>query len=123
MSTKAEILQAWRFKEEVVTVNGVTVLLREFSGSVRDAFDESLVKIVNGKREADLTNMRSKLVAACAIDPETGDPMFTADELARAPASFIAPLAKVAQTLNGMDSVEDAEKNSAAAPSGSSSSV
>lgn len=125
MTTKAEVLQTWRFKEERVTMpSGVVLLVREFNGSARDTFEQSMVKVVDGKRQADLTNMRPKLVAACVIDDETNLPMFSVDELAAAPASFLDPLFEAAQRLNGLDAVdEEKEKNSEAAPSGSSTSA
>lgn len=126
MSSKAEILQSWKFKQENVSLpSGVTVLLREFSGSDRDAFEQSMIKIVDDKRVPDLTNMRAKMVAMCAIDEETGEKMFTVDELAAAPAAFLEPLFDAAQRMNGAApaAVEDAAKNSAAAPSGASTSA
>ncbi len=114
MSSKDEILGAWKFKEERVSAGGVIALMREFSGALRDAYEQGMVRVIDGKREADLSNMRAKLVAPCLIDEQTDLPMFTVDELAAAPASFLEPLWLVAQRLNGMgaDSVEDAAKNS-----------
>lgn len=126
MSSKSELLQAWQFKTEVVTLpNGMTATLREFSGADRDAFEQSMVKIVGDKREADLTNMRSKLISACLIDTETGERMFTVEELAAAPATAIEPLFQVAQRLNGLGSAEldTAAKNSPADPNAASISV
>lgn len=126
MSSKSEILAGWKFKEERVTLpGGASALMREFSGALRDSYEQGMVKTIDGKREADLSNMRAKLVAPCLIDEETGEPMFTFEELSAAPASFLEPLWQIAQRLNGMggESVGDAAKNSEAAPSGSSTSV
>ncbi len=126
MSTKAEILGAWKFNEERVSLpGGTTALMREFSGALRDAYEQAMVKVVDGKREADLSNMRAKLVAPCLIDEQTNQPMFTVDELAAAPASVLEPLWIAAQKINSMGgtSLEDAAKNSVAGQSDSSTSA
>ena len=126
MSSKSEILGAWKFNEErVILPGGVTGLVRELSAGLRDDYEQGMVKTVDGKRQADLTNMRAKLIAPCLIDEETGAPMFTVEELSAAPASFLEPLWIASQRLNGMgpSAVEDAVKNSEAAPSGSSTSA
>jgi len=127
--TKDQIVATLDIKTEVVHVPqwGGTVAVRELTGLERDAFEASLLKIgADGKREPDLTNMRAKLCAACMVDGTTGDRIFSdADlgELANKSAAALNLVFEVAQRLNGMGSPEDAEKNSAAAPSGSSTSA
>lgn len=128
MSTKAEILAGWAFKEEAVSFpNGTSVLVREFTGADRDLWEQGLTRMVDGKREADLTNQRAKLVALCAVGSE-GRLFPGADgwvEITTAPASWLQPLYEAALRVNGLNTtaVDDAEKNSEAAPSGASISV
>ena len=72
-----------------------------------------MVKTVDGKREADLSNMRGKLVAASVVDDETGDLMFTPDEAGALPATMLEPVFEAAKRLNGLGSgsLEEAAKN------------
>ena len=127
--TKDQIVAAQDIKTEIVEVPewGGAVAVRELTGIERDAFEQSLLRLTpEGKREPDLTNMRAKLCAACIVDGETGDRLFTEatlGELANKSAVALGRVFQVAQRINGMGDVEDAEKNSAAAPSGSSTSA
>lgn len=131
MLTKEEIISVVDITTEVVEVPewGGAVAVREMTGLERDAFEQSMVKIgADGKREADLSNMRAKLCAACIVDQVTGDRLFTdADlqQLANKSAVALDRVFRKAQEINGMaaDSVEDAAKNSMPAPSGSSTSA
>lgn len=104
---------------------GGTVALRELTGAERDTFEAQMVKVVGGKREADMANLRAKLVAACLVDGETGDRLFddkTVHQLGNKSAAALDRLFRVAQRMNGMDSPEEQQKNSCAVPSGSSTS-
>lgn len=129
--TKAEIQSASDIKTEVVDVPewGGAVAVRELTGTERDAFEASLVRTLpDGKREADLSNMRAKLCAHCIVDGVTGDRLFGDDEIASLGTKSAAALDRVfkaAQRINGMgaEAVEQAEKNSEAALSGSSTSA
>ena len=129
--SKAEIVQVVDLKTQDVEVPewGGAVRVREFTAADRDAFEQSMVKIgADGKREANMANMRAKLVSMSIVDAETGDLMFTADELellGRKSAAALDRVFTVAQRLNGLgaDDVADAEKNSASGPDGSSPSV
>ena len=70
-----------------------------------------------------MANLRAKLVAACLVDGETGDRLFdnkTVHQLGNKSAAALDRLFRVAQRMNGMDSPEEQQKNSSAAPSGSS---
>ena len=131
MLTKEEIVAVVDIKTEVVEVPewGGAVAVRGMTGLERDTFEQAMVKVsADGKREADLTNMRAKLCAACIVDQVTGDRLFSdADlqQLANKSSLALDRVFKVAQSINGMapDSVEDAAKNSLPAPSGSSTSA
>jgi hypothetical protein len=128
--SKSQILQAVDIKTSEVAVPewGGDVLVREFSGADRDAFESSMVRInAEGQRETDLSNMRAKLVAMCLVDHETGERMFSDAELAllgKKSAAALQRVFEVAQRLNGLsaDDVKDAEKNSATGPSAGSTS-
>lgn len=129
--SKAAIQAASDIKTELVDVPewGGAVAVRQLTGTERDAFEAQLMRTTaDGKREADLANMRAKLCAHCIVDGVTGDRLFGDDEIAQLggkSASALDRVFKVAQRLNGMgaDAVGDAEKNSVAAPSGSSTSA
>lgn len=123
-----EIVAISDIKTEHVDVPewGGTVALRELTGAERDAFEAQMVKVVDGRREADMANLRAKLVAACLVDGETGDRLFddkTIHQLGNKSAAALDRLFRVAQRMNGMDSPEEQQKNSSAAPSGSSTSA
>lgn len=129
--TKAEIQSASDIKTELVDVPewGGAVAVRELTGTERDAFEASLVRTLpDGRREADLSNMRAKLCAHCIVDGITGDRLFGDDEIAslgNKSAAALDRVFKAAQRINGMgaEAVEKAEKNSEAALSGSSTSA
>lgn len=129
--SRAEIESANDIRTEVIPVPewGGDVAVRQLTGAERDVFETSLVRTTpDGKREPDLANMSAKLVAACLVDGETGDRLFSdADiqRLANKSATALRRVFEVAQRLNGMGAgaVEAVEKNSEAAPSGSSTSA
>jgi hypothetical protein len=126
--SKSDIVAASDIKTVEVEVPewGGSVAVRELNGTERDAFEQSLMKTgADGKRMPDLANMAVKLCAWCIVDGETGDRLFADEhlpELANKNAVALSRVFKVAQRINGMgsDAVEDAAKNSPAAPSGSS---
>ncbi|MFP3890982.1 hypothetical protein [uncultured Ralstonia sp.] len=128
--SKDQILGASDLPNQTVPVPewGGDVIIRTMTGAARDAYEASMVVFKDGQRVADLTNMRAKLVAATLVD-DTGRLLFTAAEeveaLAAKSASVLERLFRVAQDLNGMGaaSVEQAQKNSNAAPSGASPSA
>lgn len=114
LSRKA-ILEAGDIASEEVDVPewGGSVLITTMSGMQRDAWEQSL--IVPGTRKTDVSNVRAKLVAACAVDDD-GAPLFTAadvEALGRKSATALERLAKVAQRLNGLteQALEEARGN------------
>ena len=133
MSTlsKSDIQSASDISTEIVLVPewGGSVAVRQLTGTERDAFEASLVRTLpDGARQADLADMRAKLCAACMVDGVTGDRLFGDSEVAslgNKNATALERVYKVAQRINGLgiDGVKEAEKNSAAAPSGSSTSA
>jgi hypothetical protein len=123
--TKAAILGATHLKTESVDVpewgDGVSILVSEMSGLARDAF--------YAKKEAgkvSISESQADLLLATVVD-ESGALVLDGSDVAalRAQGSAILDrIATVAVRLNGMQpaAVEDAVKNSEAAPSGDSGS-
>lgn len=123
--TKVAILGANHLKTESVDVpewgDGVSVLVSEMSGLARDAF--------YAKREAGkvpISESQANLLLATVVD-ESGAQVLDESDIANLRAqgtAVIDRIVSVAVRLNGMqpEAVEDAAKNSAAAPSGDSGS-
>jgi hypothetical protein len=124
--TRQEIVDVKDIQTRVVDVpewNG-SVIVKVMSGFDRNAFDQSIVKIIDGKRTPDLNNVRLKLVALTVVD-EAGNALFGQDELAdlgKKNSAAIERLFEVAQELNGMlpTAVDTAVKNSSPGPNGAS---
>lgn len=123
--TKAAILGATHLKKESVDVpewgDGVSILVSEMSGLARDAF---YAKKEGGK--VPISQSQADLLLATVVD-ETGALVLDESDVASLQAQGTAVLDRVvavAVRLNGMQpaAVEDAAKNSAAAPSGDSGS-
>lgn len=122
--TRQEIVDAKDIHTRFVDVPewGGSVIVKVMSGADRNAFDQSIVKIIDGKRVPDLNNVRLKLVALTVID-EAGNVLFGQDELAELGKKNSAALERlfdVAQELNGMapTAVDTAVKNSSPGPNG-----
>jgi hypothetical protein len=123
--TKAAILGAIHLKTESVDVpewgDGVTVIVSEMSGLARDAF--------YAKKEAGkvpISESQADLLLATVVD-ESGALVLDGSDIANLRAQGTAVMDRivaVAVRLNGMQpaAVEDAVKNSSAAPSGDSGS-
>jgi hypothetical protein len=108
---------------------GGSIRLREMSGTERDQFEVAAFREgADGKQKVDPMFLRARLVASCLVD-DKDNRLYRADEIEQLsndlPAGILARLFEAAQKLNGVDSkaVENAEKNSAAAPQGASTSA
>ena len=127
--SKADILGCSDLRFETVPVPewGGSVRIRTLSGADRDAFEATLMKLVDGKRVPDMDNLRAKLLAATVVDEED-KPVFGVEDLlalGRKSAVAIDRVFAVAQRLNAMapESVEEAIKNSMPGPSAGSTSA
>ena len=100
---------------------GGTVRITVMSGTSRDAYEASLVKMQddgsgNGRTaERDLTNLRSKLVAACMID-EQGKQLFSVAEVEQLGSKNGAVLNRIYEEANNLnatteDKIEEVAKN------------
>lgn len=116
--------------EEVPEWGGVTLRIRGMDGATRNWYEQQLWAI-RGKAESDEVSIDPKgsrhaqLLSRCLYDPDTGERLpITADQLAAKSGSVLSRLAEIALGLSGMGrrAVEDAEGNSGAAQSGSSTS-
>lgn len=126
MLTRQLILAAQDLPFEDVEVPewGGTVRISTMTGAMRDAWEQSLV--VPGKGEPDVSNVRAKLVAACAVD-ESGERLFSASDVAalgRKSGAALDRLARVAQRLNRISekAQEEARGNSSGDRSAASTS-
>lgn len=122
--TREQILQSNDMRTETVKVPewGGEVRIGTMSGAQRDAWEQSLVGGKPG--QVNLENARARLLVFCIVD-DKGQPIFKLEDitqLGRKSAIAMERCARVAQRLNMMRDadVEDALKNSAAAPSGTS---
>ena len=120
---------------EIVDVDvpewGGIVRVRALSGTARDAYDASLVRMGtngqplrdrDGEPVMDITNRRAKLIVLAVVNDD-GDPLFSLADVAALGAKSGVALERVAdaiERLSGMndEAVEDAEGNSEAAPGG-----
>jgi hypothetical protein len=101
---------------------GGTVRVRMMTGTERDTLNASLA-IKDGK--GDMTDYRAKVVTLTLINDD-GQRIFNLEDapaLSKKSSSALERVFVAAATLNGMlaTSVDDAAKNSPAAPSGASS--
>lgn len=93
---------------------GVTVRIRAMSGLDRDLWEAGIL----ARRQSGggpLANMRASLVAHCALDPETGERLFSEDDVAVLGSKAAKPLDRlfsVASDLSGLSDkdVKDLEK-------------
>ena len=127
---KDEILAlANRRETRTVTVDGYgDFILKEMSGTDRDAWEQSMLKVDgNGNAQPNMANRRAKLLSMCLVD-ENGVRMFVSAndiaDLGKLPARVLSELEDVATAMNGLtdEAVEDLAGNSDAAESGASTS-
>lgn len=75
--TKDQILAARNTRKTAIVDTpewGGSVLIIELSGKERDAFEADMIQLgVNGQQKINLRNIRAKLVARCAVDPNDYD--------------------------------------------------
>ncbi|WP_213761976.1 hypothetical protein [Caballeronia sp. dw_19] len=123
MLTREQILAADDLKSEDVDVPewGGSVRVIVMTGAARDAFQERM-----SDTDKSISYFHNNLLVATAVG-EDGLPLFTGadmDALRTKSAAAVTRVATVAERLNGfgVKAVETAEKNSEAAPSGSSGS-
>lgn len=87
---------------------GGTVLVGTMSGAARDEWEQSLVIKRGNKTEANLANIRARLVAATVVD-EDGKRLFSdadIEALGHKSSSALERVCKVAQGLNGLGDSE-----------------
>ena len=116
--SRDEILSRTDFKSEDVEVPewGGTVVVKAMTGSERDAFEASILETRKGGSTVKLDNIRAKLVAKTAIDPETKKPLFTSADIEVLGSKSAAALDRifgVAQRLSKLSDsdIKELEKN------------
>ncbi|WP_186060997.1 hypothetical protein [Burkholderia gladioli] len=122
MLTRDQILAARDLETEVVHVPewGGDVRIGVMSGKAREVLMDSLAE------QQPLSRFQALMLASTIVD-DAGTPIFSADDVEQLrgkSTEVLVRLVEVAMRLNkiGQTAVEDAEKNSGAAPSGSSGS-
>lgn len=122
MATKRELLLGakGRLPREVVEVPELetSFTVQGMSGKERDAFEGScFATTANGKRRVFTSdNIRAKLLVHSIIDEDTGQLMFTENDIAdigALPGVIVNRLFEVAQRLSGLrnEDVEELAKN------------
>lgn len=111
----------------VVEAWGLTVVVRGMGGRERDAFEDSCRVRVGKKFEANLDNVRGRLLVQCLYD-EDGKRIFgdeDAEALGGQSAAVLEPLVEKAQQLSGLDdtSVKELAENFPPAPTAASPSA
>jgi hypothetical protein len=102
-----------------------TITLLGMSGTQRDAWEKSLVVGRGNKRRVETDNVRARLVVKCAIDPESGERVFTDADAAVVGAwrvDVLNRLFEVAQRLSGVSDKDADELDAASATSDGSGS-
>lgn len=118
--TRVAIEKAAELRTKLVDVPewGGEALLRELTGTQRDAYEASIVgskSVREGKRstqEYNLYNIRARLVSLCLIDPDTMQPMYSEHEvniLGNKSAAVLDRLFSEAQKLSGITDEDLAE--------------
>ncbi|WP_186107247.1 hypothetical protein [Burkholderia gladioli] len=122
MLTRDQILAARDLETEVVHVPewGGDVRIGVMSGKAREILMDSLAE------QQPLSRFQALMLASTIVD-DAGTPIFSADDVEQLrgkSTEVLVRLVEVAMRLNkiGQTAVEEAEKNSGAAPSGSSGS-
>ncbi|WP_186183748.1 hypothetical protein [Burkholderia gladioli] len=122
MLTRDQILAARDLETEVVHVPewGGDVRIGVMSGKAREILMDSLAE------QQPLSRFQALMLASTIVD-DAGTPIFSADDVEQLrgkSTEVMVRLVEVAMRLNkiGQTAVEEAEKNSGAAPSGSSGS-
>lgn len=122
MLTRDQILAARDLETEVVSVPewGGDVRIGVMSGKAREILMDSLAE------QQPLSRFQALMLASTVVD-DAGTPIFSADDVEQLrgkSTEVLVRLVEVAMRLNkiGQTAVEEAEKNSGAAPSGSSGS-
>lgn len=107
---------------------GGEVRLRSLTGAERDQYEADSIKTgKGGRREHNLSNLRARLIALCAID-DNGNPLFTRGDVMRLGQKSALALERLfdeATKLNGMsdEDVEELAGNSESGQSDSSTSA
>lgn len=100
---------------------GGVVVVRGLTGAQRDEWEASTTIVRGNTAVRDTANARAKLVALCAVDHETGEPLFTrhdVDALGRKSGAALGRVFALAARLSGLgeDEVKELEGKSSPPP-------
>jgi hypothetical protein len=77
------------------------------SGKSRDAWDQTLLSINQGRVGINAVNVRARVVSLCVVDPDTLRPLFSLEDterLGEKDGATLSAIADVAERLSGLDS-------------------
>lgn len=105
------------FEDVHVPEWGTYVRIQGMTGAARDAWETSVYEHKEKTGSVIPPNMRAGLVARCAVNAETGEPLFTSKQitaLGNKSGKALDRLFEVAQRINGIteEDIEELEKNS-----------
>lgn len=117
MGLKADILAIDDLPREPVEIPewGVTVYVREMTGSERDLYESDLIANKDMPLRQKLKNMRANMVVLCTVDDQ-GQRLFADDDVdavGAKSATALNRIVEVAQKANAIDdaSIEDIAGN------------
>lgn len=106
---KEALLGLKRKQEKVTVAEGIDVVVKEMTAGEASAYQESMVKIINGKPVPQIKDAQAKLVAMSCYE-EDGTQMFgmkNIEQVKALPSSVIDILYNAAEKLNSGDSVKN----------------
>lgn len=123
MLTRDQILAADDLKTEIVKIPewGGEIRVRSMTAADRDEYEQSMVASRGPDENANMRNVRARLMAVCVVD-DAGRRLFTeadVEALGAKGAKAVQRVFKVAARLNALtaDDVDELAKNSDADPS------
>jgi len=117
MNTKEKLL-GLKLSKKTVTIEGLTVIVKEMNAAEGTKYEQSLYEISNGKVRYNLENARTTLIALTCYDEEDNllfEPR-DIEQVKLLPNRIAAELFSVASELNNLTSggsvdIEGAKKN------------
>lgn len=76
------------------------------SGKSRDAWDQTLLSINQGRAMINAVNVRARVVSLCVVDSESLQPLFSladVEKLGEKDGATLSAIADVAERLSGLD--------------------
>ena len=117
MNTRDHLLTPRTLKRETVDIEGETITVQEFDGFAWGEFQTRLASRTQNGGPPSLDDMSPFFVVLTVVEPETGNRVFTMEDipaLQAQPARLLLPIVRIAQELSGIqdaDMVETAKND------------